>query len=87
MLRPKRHVSRTLESRQVFEAFVTAVQPYVRLELHGTRLTSEEMWAILGDASVQQCSIESACAELEAAPSANRRREVLHAALPERAVL
>jgi putative transposase len=41
----------------------------------------------LGYASVQQCSIESACAEREAAPSANRLREVLHAALPERAVL
>ncbi len=87
MLRPKSHSSRTLESRQVLNALVEAIRPYVPLELQGTRLTPDDLWAILSYASVQQMSIESACAELDASPSGNRVREVLQAALPERPVL
>lgn len=87
MLRPKNNSNQILESQQVLEALVTAIRPYVPLELQGTRLTPEDLWAILGYASVQQMSIESACAEFATGPSGNRVREVLHAALPARPVL
>ena len=42
---------------------------------------------MLGYASAYRISIEAACHELQGAPSANRLREVLAAALPERARL
>ncbi len=87
MLRPKLNVTRTDATRQVLEAFMNAVQPYVPLTLQGTRLRPEDLWAILGYASVHRMTIEGACNQLESAPSGNRLREVLHAALPERAVL
>ncbi len=87
MLRPKSNVSRTLESQQVLNALMEAIRPYVPLELQGTRLTPDDLWAILGYASVQQMSIEGACAELDSGPSGNRVREVLQGALPERPVL
>ncbi len=87
MLRPKSNVSRTDATRQVLEAFVNAVQPYVSLNLQQTRLRPEDLWAVLGYASVQRMTIEGACTELDSAPSGNRLREVLQAALPERAVL
>ncbi len=87
MLRPKLNVTRTFETQQILEAFVAAIRLSVPLDLQGTRLTAEDLWTVLVYASVHQMTIESACAELAAAPSGNRMREVLQAAVPERSVL
>ncbi len=87
MLRPKPNVTRIDATRQVLEAFVSAVQPYVPLNLQGTRLHPRDLWAVLGYASVHRMAAEGACTALDAAPSGNRLREVLQAALPERPVL
>lgn len=87
MPRPKPNVTRSDATHQVLEAFVNAVQPYLPLNLQGTRLRPEEVWTLLGYASVHRMTLEGACTELDAAPSGNRLREVLHAALPERPVL
>jgi putative transposase len=81
------HVNRIIRSPQVLEAFIDVVRPRLPLELQGTRITADDILYVLAYASVHRLSLDAACAELEAAPSANRFREVLGAALPERPVL
>ena len=78
------HINRVIHSPQVLEAFIEVVRPHLPLALQGTRITEEDILYVLTHASVHRLSLEAACAELDAAPSANRFREVLGAALPER---
>jgi hypothetical protein len=54
------------------------------LELKNTRITADGIIYALAYANVHRLSIESACQELENAPSGNRLREVLVEALPDR---
>lgn len=84
MPKPMFHVNRVIRSPQVLDAFIKVVRPHLPLTLHGTRITEEDLLYVLTHASVHRLSLETACAELEAAPSANRFREVLGAALPAR---
>lgn len=79
--------NRILRSQQVLSAFVAIVRPCLPLELQNTRITAEDLIAVLGYASVHRISMEAASHELKGAPSANRFREVLAQALPERATL
>jgi hypothetical protein len=71
----------------ILNAFVQLVRRYLPLDLQGTRLTSEDIFTVLGYASLNRTTIESSCQCLEQAPSGNRLREVLRAALPPRRVL
>jgi putative transposase len=68
----------------VLQAFVEVVGQNLPLELKRTRITAEDILYALGYASVHRLSIESACQELQGAPSGNRLREVLAESLPER---
>jgi putative transposase len=72
---------------QVLQALLTLLQPRLPLALANTRITAEDLLEVLAYASVHQTSLETACLELDGAPSGNRVREVLHAALPARSVL
>lgn len=63
------------------------VHPRLPLAVQHTRITADDLVHVLGYASVNRLSPEAACKELEAAPSANRFREVLAAALPKRPAL
>jgi len=74
-------------SQQVLHALIFIVRRYLPLELHNTRITEDDIIAVLGYASAHRTSIDAACQELQDAPSANRLREVLAQALPERAKL
>lgn len=87
MSRPISNHKPTVDSLQMLNAFRWSIQPYLPLDLKATRLTPETLWQVLGYASVHRTSIEDACTELDRAPSGNRLREVLAAALPERTVL
>lgn len=87
MLRPKWDRKTTIDSMQVLNAFCQVMERYVPLELAGTRITPTELWQVLGYASGHASSLEAAATELAGAPSGNRTREVLRAALPERSVL
>lgn len=78
------HVNRVMRTPQVLDAFIEVVRPHLPLTLQGTRITEEDILYVLTHASVHRLSLEAACAELDTAPSANRFREVLGAALPER---
>jgi putative transposase len=66
---------------------MAVVRPYLRLELQNTRMRADDIIAVLGYASANRISAEAACYELKGAPSANRLREVLAYALPERITL
>jgi hypothetical protein len=79
--------NRILRSQQVLNAFLTIVRPYLPLDLRNTRITAEDLIAVLGYASVHRISMEVASHELKEAPCANRLREVLAQALPDRKVL
>jgi putative transposase len=79
--------NRILRSQQVLNAFIAIVRPYLPLDLQNTRIRAEDIIAVLGYASVHRVSMDAACHELKEAPSANRLREVLAQALPERALL
>ena len=57
------------------------------LDLQHTRITAEDILYNLGYADVNHLSIANTCQVLHDAPSGNRLREVLVAALPERAGL
>ena len=81
------HVNRVIRAPQVLAAFIEVVRPRLPLALQGTRITADDILYVLTHASIHRLSLDAACAELEAAPSANRFREVLGAALPERPVL
>jgi hypothetical protein len=87
MFKPAIKNNRTLQSPQVLNALTAVVRPYLPLDLQNTRLTAEDLIAVLGYASGNRISIDAACHELKEAPSANRLREVLAAALPDRAIL
>jgi len=79
--------NRILKFQQVLNALIAIVRPYLPLDLRNTRITAEDIIAVLGYASVHRMSIDVACNELKEAPSGNRLREVLAQALPERAIL
>jgi len=78
------HVNRVLRSPPVLAALIDIVRRHLPLAVQNTRITEEDILYVLTHASVHRLSLDAACAELEAAPSANRFREVLGAALPER---
>ena len=79
--------NRILRSEQVLNALLAVVRPYLPLELRNTRITVEDIIAVLGYASVHRVSMDAACHELKEAPSGNRLREVWAQALPDRKVL
>jgi len=87
MFKPAIKNNRILRSQQVLNALITVVRPYLPLDLQNTRMTADHILAVLGYASANRISTEAACHELKGAPSANRLREVLGEALPERATL
>lgn len=77
-------ITRTIRSEQVLNAFVQVVRKNLPLDLKNTRITAEDIIYVLGYANVHRLSIESACQELQQAPSGNRLREVLADSLPDR---
>jgi len=79
--------NRILRSQQVLNALIAIVRRYLPLDMQNTRITVEDIIAVLGYASVHRISIDATCHELKEAPSANRLREVLAQALPDRAIL
>lgn len=84
MSKPIIKITRTIRSEQVLNAFMTVVRRNLSLELRNTRITAEDILYVLGYANVHRLSIESACRELQNAPSGNRLREVLAQSLPNR---
>jgi putative transposase len=87
MSKPTIKNNRILRSQQVLNALIVVMRPYLPLDLQNTRITAEDIIAVLGYASANRISPEAACQELQGAPSANRLREVLAEALPERTTL
>lgn len=74
-------------SQQVLQTLIYIMRRYLPLELRQTRITAEDIYAVLGYASTNRTSVDAACQELQDAPSGNRLREVLGQALPDRAKL
>ncbi len=87
MFKPAIKNNRILRSQQVLNALIRTVRPYLPLDLQKTRISAEDIIAVLGYASANRISMDAACHELKEAPSANRLREVLAKALPDRASL
>lgn len=87
MSKPKLKTNAILRSQQVLSAFTAILRPRLPLDLKNTRITADDIIAILGYGSAHRVSLDAACQELKQAPSANRLREVLAAALPERPAL
>jgi putative transposase len=87
MSKPTTKITRTIRSEQVLNAFVEVVRKNLPLKLQNTRITAEDILYVLAYANVHRLSIESACLELQNAPSGNRLREVLTVSLPDRAAL
>ena len=85
MSKPIVKITRTIRSEQVLNAFIDVVRKNVPLNLKNTRITAKDIFYVLAYANVHRLSIESACQELQEAPSGNRLREVLFEALPNRA--
>ena len=79
--------NRILRSQQVLNALIAVVRPNLPLDLQNTRITADDIVAVLGYASANRISPEAACHELKGAPSGNRLREVLVAGLPERPIM
>jgi len=79
--------NRILRSQQVLNALIAVVRPYLPLDLQNTRITAEDILAVLGYASANRINPDAACHELRGAPSANRLREVLAKALPDQSAL
>jgi len=84
MPKPTIKVTRTIRSEQVLNAFMQVVCRNLPLDLKNTHITAEDIIYVLAYANIHRLSIESACQELEEAPSGNRLREVLAEALPDR---
>ena len=84
MFKPTAKITRTIRSEQVLNAFVEVVRKNLPLDLKNTRITAEDILYVLAYANVHRLSIESACLELQNAPSGNRLREVLAESLPDR---
>lgn len=78
---------RIIHAPAVLDAFVEVVKRRLPLEFEGTRITLEMALQVLGYASVNRTTVEASCMQLADAPSGNRLREVLIAALPEPSVL
>jgi hypothetical protein len=87
MFKPTIKNNRILRSQQVLNALIAVVRPYLPLDLQNTRMTAEDIIAVLGYASANRISADAACHELKGAPSGNRLREVLAEALPDRSTL
>jgi hypothetical protein len=87
MSKPTDKINRTGQSEQVLKTFIELVRKNLPLDLKNTRITSEDIIYALAYANVHRLSIESACQELQGAPSGNRLHEVLTEALPDRAGL
>jgi hypothetical protein len=87
MFKPTIKNNRNLRSQQVLNALILVVRRYLPFDLQNTRITADDILAVLGYASANRISTEAACHELKEAPSANRLREVLAEALPDRAAL
>jgi len=87
MFKPAIKNNRILRSQQVLNALMRVVGPCLPLDLQNTRIRAEDIIAVLGYASAHRVSVDAACHELKEAPSANRLREVLAKALPDRATL
>ncbi len=75
----KRHVQHTkpVNSAQVRRALEHLLTTYLSLDIQGRELDAPMLWDILIHASVQQATIETACTELDGAPSGNTVREHL----------
>ena len=84
MSKPSAKHSRTIRSEQVLNALVAVVRKNLPLDLKHTRITAADIIYALAYANVHRLSIESACQELQGAPSGNRLREVWVEALPDR---
>lgn len=84
MSKPSAKITGTIRSEQVLNAFVAVVRKNLPLELKNTRITADDPIYALAYANIHRLSIESACQELQSAPSGNRLREVLVNALPDR---
>ena len=87
MSKPTIKNNRILRSQQLLNTLIAVVRPNLPLDLQNTRITVDDILAVLVYASAHRISAEAACHELKGAPSANRLREVLIEALPERAIL
>ncbi len=87
MSRSRNQFNQKVDLLQVLQALLTLLQSRLSFELQHTRITTAELCEVLCYASIHQTSVDTACLELDGAPSANRVREVLLAALPERAAL
>lgn len=73
--------TRPIISAQLREAVLQVAGEHIPLEISGRDLDDEGVWEILMYASVNRMTIESACQELEQAPSGNTVREHLSEAL------
>ena len=82
MPKPTFKPNREIAPTQLVDALTAVMQRYLPLEFQHTRITPEEAWQILAYASVNQQTLDGACAALPDAPSGNRLREVLLPALP-----
>lgn len=82
MPKPTIKANRVIHAPQVLEAFTSVLRRHLPLDLQATRITEDDIWNVLSYATSHRTFIESACTELEDAPSGNRLREVLGAALP-----
>ena len=82
MARPAFQITRKVEPVQLLDTLIVLLRRYLPLVLQKTRITPEDVWQVLGYAALRQQTIETACSELAQAPSGNRLREVLLAALP-----
>lgn len=87
MSKPVIKNNRILHSQQVLSALIAVVRPCLPLDLRNTRITAEDIISVLGYSSAHRISPDAACHELKGAPSANRLREVLAQALPDRVTL
>lgn len=85
MPKPIAKITRTIRCEQVLNAFVQVVRKNLPLDLKNTRITADDIIYAVAYANVHRLSIESACQELQGAPSGNRLREVLAESLPDRA--
>ena len=87
MPKPNLKTNSILRSQQVLNAFITILRRHLSLDLKNTRIKADDLIAVLGYASANRLSMDAACHELKQAPSANRLREVLVKALPDRPTL
>ena len=76
--------TRPIISAQLREAVLQVAGEHIPLGIDGRELDDAGLWEILLYASVNQLTIESACQELEQAPSGNTVREHLAEALDNR---